>query len=134
MIGGGGEKVTLRITAQYADEWNVWGDVELLTHKMAILDQHCDKIGRDPAQIQRSAVALLFVTEDAAFAKKMRDSTDKPPKIAGTVSELRDVIAGYAEAGVNELIVPDFTLGSDCNRKKLDTLDLFIEEIASVVK
>jgi F420-dependent oxidoreductase-like protein len=134
LIGGGGEKVTLRITAQYADEWNVWGNVELLTQKMAVLDQHCETLGRDPAEIQRSAVALLFVTEDAAFAKKMRDSTDKPPKIAGTVSELRDVIADYAEAGVNELIVPDFTLGPDCNQKKLDTLDLFIEDIASVVK
>ena len=134
LIGGGGEKVTLRITAQYADEWNVWGNVELLTQKMAILDQHCEKLGRDPAEIQRSAVALLFVTEDAAFAKKMRESTDRPPKIAGTVSELRDVIAGYAEAGVNEFIVPDFTLGPDCNQKKLDTLDLFIEDIASVVR
>lgn len=134
LIGGGGEKVTLRITAQYADEWNVWGNVELLTQKMAVLDQHCETLGRDPAEIQRSAVALLFVTEDAAFAKKMRDSTDKPPKIAGTVSELRDVIAGYADAGVNELIVPDFTLGPDCNQKKLDTLDLFIEDIASVLK
>ena len=101
---------------------------------MAVLDQHCETLGRDPAEIQRSAVALLFVTEDEAFAKKMRNSTDKPPKIAGTVSELRDVIAGYAEAGVNELIVPDFTLGPDCNQKKLDTLDLFIEDIASVIK
>ncbi len=134
VIGGGGEKVTLRINAQYADEWNVWGNVELLTQKMAVLDQHCETLGRDPAEIQRSAVALLFVTEDAAFAKKMRDSTDKPPKIAGTVSELRDVIAGYADAGVNELIVPDFTLGPDCNQKKLDTLDLFIEDIASVLR
>ena len=101
---------------------------------MAILDQHCENLGRNPADIQRSAVALLFVTEDAAFAKKMRESTAKPPKIAGTVSELRDVIAGYAEAGVNEFIVPDFTLGPDCNQEKLDTLDRFIEDIASVVK
>jgi len=101
---------------------------------MAILDQHCENLGRNPADIQRSAVALMFITEDAAFAKKMRESTAKPPKIAGTVSELRDVIAGYAEAGVNEFIVPDFTLGPDCNQEKLDTLDRFIEDIASVVK
>jgi F420-dependent oxidoreductase-like protein len=62
MIGGGGEKVTLKITAKYADEWNVWGDPEILQHKMSILDAHCATIGRDPKQIQRSAVALLFMS------------------------------------------------------------------------
>ena len=60
MIGGGGEKRTLNIAAQYADEWNVWGDVKILKNKMAILDQHCESIGRDPQEIERSAVALLF--------------------------------------------------------------------------
>ena len=48
MIGGGGEKVTLRLVAKYADEWNIWGDVDALIHKMNVLDQHCAEIGRDP--------------------------------------------------------------------------------------
>ncbi len=130
LIGGGGEKVTLRITAQYADEWNVWGNVAELKHKMAVLDAHCEKLGRDPAEIQRSAVALTFITDDAEFAKNMNASTDRPPKIAGTVSELQDIMAAYKEAGVDEFIVPDFTMGPDCNQQKLDTLNLFIEEIA----
>ena len=64
----------------------------------------------------------------------MRESKARAPKVAGNVSELRDVISGYGEAGVNEFIVPDFTLGPDCNQEKLDTLDRFIEDIASVVK
>ena len=134
LIGGGGEKVTLRIAAQYAEEWNVWGDHRTLTQKMAILVQHCEKLGRNPADIQGCAVALTFVTDDAAFAKKMRESEDRPPKIAGGVSELRDTITAYAEAGVDEFIVPDFTMGADCNQEKLDTLDRFIQDIASVVK
>ncbi|MBL4679395.1 MAG: LLM class F420-dependent oxidoreductase [Pseudomonadales bacterium] len=134
MIGGGGEKVTLKITAKYADEWNVWGTVDTLKHKMSILDQHCSDLGRNPKEIQRSAVALLFLSEDESFVKKMNASNEGPAKIAGNVSQLRDTIAAYAEIGVNELIVPDFTLGPNDNQQKLDTLDCFIEEIASVIK
>ena len=55
MIGGGGEKVTLKIAAKYADEWNVWGDVETLKKKMGILNQHCEAVSRDPAEIEKSA-------------------------------------------------------------------------------
>ena len=133
LIGGGGEKVTLKITAKYADEWNVWGTVDTLKHKMSILDQHCHDINRDPATIQRSAVALLFLSEDEAFVKKMNASTDAPARIAGNVNQLRDTIAAYDEIGVQELIIPDFTMGPDDNQQKLDTLDCFIQDIASVV-
>jgi alkanesulfonate monooxygenase SsuD/methylene tetrahydromethanopterin reductase-like flavin-dependent oxidoreductase (luciferase family) len=48
LIGGGGEKLTLKITARHADEWNVWGTPEILEHKMAVLDGHCADLGRDP--------------------------------------------------------------------------------------
>ena len=48
MIGGGGERRTLRITARFADEWNVWGTPEIMRHKMEVLDRHCDDVGRDP--------------------------------------------------------------------------------------
>jgi F420-dependent oxidoreductase-like protein len=131
LIGGGGEKVTLRITAQYADEWNVWGDVETLTNKMQILDQHCLAIDRDPAEISRSAVALLFLSDDAAFVERMRETVQQAV-IAGSVSEVQDIVAAYAEAGVDELIVPDFTLGD--GQQKLDILDTFINEIAPVAR
>src|SRR5713226_6802457 len=47
LIGGGGEKRTLRIAARYADEWNTWGTPETLRHKMSVLDQHCVREGRD---------------------------------------------------------------------------------------
>ena len=134
LIGGGGEKVTLRITAQYADEWNVWGTVDTLKQKMAILDQHCANLGRDPKEIKRSAVALLFLSDDADFVKKIRASQEGPAKIAGNVTELRDTIAAYKEIGVNELIVPDFTLGPDCNQQKLDTLDKFISDVATAAR
>lgn len=54
LIGGGGEKVTLRIVAEYADIWHGFGDVETFTRKSGILDDHCAAVGRDPAQIERS--------------------------------------------------------------------------------
>jgi probable F420-dependent oxidoreductase len=55
MVGGGGEKVTLRIAAQHADIWHGFGDAATLTRKNAILDDHCRRLGRDPGTIERSA-------------------------------------------------------------------------------
>ncbi len=128
LIGGGGEKVTLKITAKYADEWNVWGDPELLRHKMGILDQHCADVGRDPKDIQRTAVALLFMSTDKAFLEKMRTTDMQQPAIIGTPEEVQATVAEYEQAGVNELIVPDFTMGS--KEQKIATMDTFIKQVA----
>jgi probable F420-dependent oxidoreductase len=54
LIGGGGEKKTLRYTARHADIWHTFGDVEVLRRKGAILDEWCATEGRDPAGIERS--------------------------------------------------------------------------------
>jgi probable F420-dependent oxidoreductase len=55
LIGGGGEKVTLRIVAQYATIWNGQGEPEVLARKNQILDEWCARVGRNPAEIERSA-------------------------------------------------------------------------------
>jgi probable F420-dependent oxidoreductase len=55
LIGGGGEKVTLRIVAQYATIWNGQGEPDVLAHKNRVLDDWCARIGRDPKEIERSA-------------------------------------------------------------------------------
>ncbi len=54
MIGGGGEKVTLRLVARYADRWNGFGDPDEAARKSGILDDWCAQVGRDPAEIERS--------------------------------------------------------------------------------
>jgi probable F420-dependent oxidoreductase len=54
LIGGGGEKVTLRLVAEHADAWNTFGPVENFAHKNRILDEWCAKVGRDPADIERT--------------------------------------------------------------------------------
>ncbi|MFV2089654.1 MAG: LLM class F420-dependent oxidoreductase [Pseudomonadales bacterium] len=128
LIGGGGEKVTLKITARYADEWNVWGTVETLQNKMAVLDAHCESIGRDPKEIKRTAVALLFMSDDEAFLEKMRNSDMQQAAIIGTPDQVKDIVASYEASGVDELIVPDFTLGS--GPRKIETLDRFITDVA----
>jgi probable F420-dependent oxidoreductase len=56
MIGGGGEKVTLRLVAERADLWNSFGPPANFQHKNAVLDEWCEKVGRDPAQIDRTVV------------------------------------------------------------------------------
>lgn len=128
LIGGGGEKVTLRITAKYANAWNVWGDPDVLKHKMNVLDSHCAALGRDPKSIHRTAVALLFMSDDEKTLKKMREANIQQPSIIGTVDEVRAVVAQYEALGVGELIVPDFTLGP--TEQKIATLDRFITEVA----
>ena len=54
LVGGAGEKVTLRIVAEHADGWNTFGPPESFARKNAILDQHCADVGRDPAAIERT--------------------------------------------------------------------------------
>lgn len=54
MLGGGGEKVTLRITAEHADIWHGFGDPDTLRHKNGVLDRWCAEIGREPSEIERS--------------------------------------------------------------------------------
>jgi F420-dependent oxidoreductase-like protein len=127
LVGGGGEKKTLRIAARFADEWNVWGDVATLRHKMGILDRHCADVGRDPRSIRRSAVALLFLSDDRGFIEAMRKRVTGRPILAGSPAEVRVAVEEYAAAGVDELVVPDFTLGQ--GKAKLDTLDRFIREV-----
>ena len=55
LIGGGGEKVTLRIVAQHATIWNGQGEPDVLAHKNRVLDEWCARVGRDPNEIERSA-------------------------------------------------------------------------------
>ena len=128
LVGGGGEKRTLRIAAEHAQEWNVWSTPQVFTHKSAVLDRHCHDIGRDPAEIRRSTQALLFLSEDESYLRRIREGDVGRAAIVGTPSEVVDIVGDYRDAGVDELIVPDFTLGAGTRRS--DTLDLFKEQVA----
>ena len=56
MIGGGGEKVTLRLVAEYAQLWNSMGDPDTYRHKIEVLDEWCAKVGRNPDEIDRTVL------------------------------------------------------------------------------
>ena len=127
LVGGGGERRTMRIAAEYADEWNIWGTPELLAQKGEVLDRHCETLGRDPSSIRRSANALLFISEDESWLAQWRERDVGRPIILGTPAEVVDIVAAYADVGVDELIIPDFNLGDPAHRA--ESLDLFAEEV-----
>jgi alkanesulfonate monooxygenase SsuD/methylene tetrahydromethanopterin reductase-like flavin-dependent oxidoreductase (luciferase family) len=68
LIGGGGEKVTLRLVAEHAQMWNGLGSPEEYAHKSRVLDEWCHKIGRDPKEIERTAnVSLSSLKEIKSY-------------------------------------------------------------------
>jgi probable F420-dependent oxidoreductase len=67
LIGGGGEKVTLRIVAEHADIWHGFGDPETVAHKGGVLEGWCAEVGRDPAEIERSIGVEKARHGDLAF-------------------------------------------------------------------
>jgi probable F420-dependent oxidoreductase len=65
LIGGGGEKVTLRLVAEHADAWNTFGPPDTYAHKNAVLDDWCKRVGRDPAEVERTVGIAQHEVDDA---------------------------------------------------------------------
>jgi alkanesulfonate monooxygenase SsuD/methylene tetrahydromethanopterin reductase-like flavin-dependent oxidoreductase (luciferase family) len=126
MVGASGDRM-LGVVARHADVWNTWGVPDHIAERSAALTRACERAGRDPDEVGRTAQAVLFITDDDAAADKLADRIPRAV-MAGTPERLRDIVAAYAEAGLDELIVPDATLGS--GQAKLDVLDTFIDEVA----
>jgi len=113
LIGGEGEKVTLRLVAQYGDACNVGGDIANIKHKFAVLKQHCEELGRDYNSIRRTTLVdycAIAETEEAALAKltpaELRDLEElRQTQLIGTPAMIRQRLAEFEEAGVQELII-----------------------------
>jgi F420-dependent oxidoreductase-like protein len=127
LIGGGGEKRTLALTAKYAQQWNVWGTPEVLEQKIGVLNGHCATIGRDPATIHKTAVALLFLSEDAARNAKLRENPIPRPTVIGNAREVAETLRSYQAVGVDEFIVPGFTFRSNADRD--ETLSALMTDV-----
>ena len=131
MVGGGGEQVTLRIAAQYADEWNWWGTPRWMAQKGQVLERHLADLGRDPAEIKRSASTLMVLSDDEQVLKRAHDERERGerPMIIGNVERMQEIMQQYVDARVDELILPASGLGGDVEQQKA-TYDRFIEEVA----
>lgn len=116
MIGGSGEKKTLRTVARYADMWNGMGTVETMTRKVAVLRQHCEDVGRDPAEIEFTLGIKATIRDSEAEAVKvwkaamdhnrtpLSDVQDDVTFWNGTPEQLAERIAPYLELGFTTLI------------------------------
>ena len=71
MIGGSGERKTLRTVAMYADQWNAMGSVEKLRHKVEVLRGHCEAVGRDIAEIEMTAGCKPIIRDTEAEARRV---------------------------------------------------------------
>jgi F420-dependent oxidoreductase-like protein len=130
LIGGSGEQVTLKLVAQYADACNVGGNITKIKHKLAVLKEHCERLGRDYNSIKRTALVdtcAIAETEAAAIAKLSPHQQEHIEQmrsrfLLGTPEMIRLRLAEYEEAGIQELILwfPDST--------KLEALRLFAVE------
>jgi F420-dependent oxidoreductase-like protein len=118
VIGGGGEKRTLRTVARYADACNVSGTPEDVRHKFEVLEQHCHDAGRDPASIRRTIQVLLFLNEDPAFQQRVvqgvmafRGSSEEEARrsvLLGGIDQVKAGVQSFVDAGVREIYVAQF--------------------------
>ncbi len=127
LIGGKGDRM-MGIVARHADEWNMWGLPETIAERTAVLERRCEAIGRDPGEIARSAQALVRLTDDPKAADEFVTRTGPRAAIAGPPERFAEVCAEWQEVGLDEVIVPDFTLGQGA--RKLDALDALLEAVA----
>jgi F420-dependent oxidoreductase-like protein len=93
LIGGGGERKTLRLVAKYADACNLFAyDTSVITHKLDVLREHCDAVGRPFAEIEKTSLGQLHVTRDGAGDSR-------------TPAAAVEYFAGLAELGIEHAIV-----------------------------
>jgi F420-dependent oxidoreductase-like protein len=135
LVGGGGERRTLRLAAQYADACNVIGGVDVVRHKVAVLRRHCDAVGRDPAAVEVTQLGTVLVGRDrdelAREVERLRPARVGAERFArhvnaGTAADHVARLRGLAAAGVQTAIVSLAGLGTT------EQIERFAEVITAV--
>ena len=123
LIGGGGERRTLRLVARYADYCNITGDSDTIRHKVSVLHEHCAAEGRDPATVTVSRLSTLVITdsaeETAATRELLRSAVgdDAAGFDVGSEDEIVARVEELAAAGVQYCIFNMPTSGPDAVRR-----------------
>ena len=129
-VGGGGEKVTLRIAAQHADGWNVpFIAPDAWAHKARVLDAHCERLGRDPGEITKTVnVGMAFTDEELRDQFGRMAEAVRPGVFTGSVQQMVDQAAAYCSAGARYLIL---ALRAPFDR---DGLERFAAEVVPAIR
>lgn len=113
LVGGGGERVTLKLVAKYADACNIGGGLELVRRREAILRQHCATVGRDERAIERTTgIGTVFIRDDRAEAERLFREAFQRNRISqawadqpvGTPEDVAERLAPYLELGYRHLV------------------------------
>jgi F420-dependent oxidoreductase-like protein len=127
MIGGSGERRTLKLVAKYADACNIFGSVDTVKMKLEVLREHCRAVGRDYDLITKSKLGHVVIDEDkekaAEAIKAVPEDRRREYVIYGTPDEVRRQVEAFRDAGIEYLIV---NLEPD---RELEALDLFANEV-----
>jgi F420-dependent oxidoreductase-like protein len=135
LVGGSGERRTLRLAAQYADACNLFGDADVVRRKVSVLRRHCADVGRDPAAVEVTQLGTVLVGRDRGEVSREVDRL-RPARVgverfmryvnAGTVADHVARLRGLAAAGVQTAIVSLSGLGPT------DPIERFAEVITAV--
>jgi alkanesulfonate monooxygenase SsuD/methylene tetrahydromethanopterin reductase-like flavin-dependent oxidoreductase (luciferase family) len=127
MIGGSGERRTLKIVAKYADACNIFGSLETVKKKLEVLREHCRSVGRDYDSIVKSKLGHIVISKDkervTEAIKGLPEDRRQEYAIYGTPEEVRRHVEAFRDAGVEYLIV---NLEPD---RELEALELFANEV-----
>lgn len=130
MIGGGGEKLTLRAVAEHADWWNLPGvSAQEYARKIEILDEHCHETGRDPNHIRKTWAGVVSIAPTKAAAEQQMANYNIWPgdiPLLGTPDDIRKQIQEYIKLGVSLFIL------SFVDEPRQDGLSLFLREIDDI--
>lgn len=133
LVGGGGEQLTLRVVARYADRWNVGGDPGTFEHKRSVLADHCEAVGRSIDEIAQTVVQPVVIREDAEAAHAAYEvlaaetaagptPRDEYRGLVGTVDDVIARLSTFEDLGVDTCMISP-------RKNDRESTEAFVDEV-----